>query len=132
MNITFDNKVVVITGAAHGFGRAIALAFAEHGAHVWICDVLPDKLEETCLLCVEANGQCEARVVNVRDRDAVFGFVDEVLSQHSSVDILVNNAGGVLGQVMQARAMSPRLRTTYKLEMPAKLMALDTISKFQS
>lgn len=99
MNIEFSDKVVIVTGAAHGFGRAIALAFAEHGAHVWACDVLEDKLEQTQQLCEAAGGNCTTRIVNVRDRDAVFAFVAEILEQHSQVDILVNNAGGVLGQV---------------------------------
>ena len=99
MNIAFTDKVVIVTGAAHGFGRAIALAFAQLEAHVWICDVLEEALAETRLLCIEVGGTCESRVVNVRDRQAVFGFVDEILQQHAAVDILVNNAGGVLGQV---------------------------------
>ena len=40
-------KTVIVTGAAHGFGRAISLAFAQRGAHVWACDVLADELAET-------------------------------------------------------------------------------------
>jgi 3-oxoacyl-[acyl-carrier protein] reductase len=99
MNIFFKNKVVIVTGAAHGFGRAIALAFAEHGAYVWACDVQVDKLEESRKLCLAAGSSCEVRQVDVRNRESVFGFVDEVLKVHSKVDILVNNAGGVLGQV---------------------------------
>lgn len=99
MNISFDNKVVIVTGAAHGFGRAIALAFAENGANVWACDIQTERLEETRELCLEAGGLCEVRTVNVRDRDAVFAFVNEALAVHEKVDILVNNAGGVLGQV---------------------------------
>lgn len=99
MNITFENKVALVTGAAHGFGRAIALAFAERGAAVWACDVLEAELEQTRLLCEVAGGQAHVKAVDVRKRGAVFGFVDEVLAQHPQVDILVNNAGGVLGQV---------------------------------
>jgi 3-oxoacyl-[acyl-carrier protein] reductase len=96
MNIEFTNKVVLVTGAAHGFGRAVALAFAEHGARVWACDIQADELEETRKNCVAAGGHCTVRTVNIRDREAVFAFVDEI---HDRVDILVNNAGGVLGQV---------------------------------
>ena len=99
MTFDFTGKTVIVTGAAHGFGRAIALAFAKLGADVWGCDILEDELEETQRLCEEADGTCQVRVVNVREREAVFAFVDEVLEQHTSVDILVNNAGGVLGQV---------------------------------
>ena len=99
MNIEFNGKVVIVTGAAHGFGRAIALAFAEHGAHVWACDIQAEELGETQKLCEAAGGHCTVRTVNIRDREAVFAFVDEILAEHERVDILVNNAGGVLGQV---------------------------------
>ncbi len=77
MNITFPDKTVIVTGAAHGFGRAIALAFATRGARVWACDVVADELAETQRLCVDAAGRCQGRVVDVSDRDAVFAFVAE-------------------------------------------------------
>ncbi|MEZ4666386.1 MAG: SDR family NAD(P)-dependent oxidoreductase [Anaerolineae bacterium] len=99
MNIEFNDKVVIVTGAAHGFGRAIALAFAENGANVWACDIQNHELEETQKLCEMAGGACNTRTVNIRDRSAVFSFVGEVISANGKVDILVNNAGGVLGQV---------------------------------
>ena len=88
-----------MTGAAHGFGRAISLAFALRGASVWACDVLAAELAETARLCVEAGGRCEARVVDVTDKAAVEAFVTEAAAATGRVDILVNNAGGVLGQV---------------------------------
>jgi 3-oxoacyl-[acyl-carrier protein] reductase len=99
MNIEFKDKVVIVTGAAHGFGRSIALTFAEHGASVWACDVQTGELQETQKLCDMAGGRCTTRTVNIRERSAVFAFVDEVIAAHGKVDILVNNAGGVLGQV---------------------------------
>lgn len=99
MQIDFQNQVVIVTGAAHGFGRAITLAFAERGAQVWACDILPDELAETQRLCIEVDGRCEVRSVNVRDRAAVFAFVEEINTAHDQVHVLVNNAGGVLGQV---------------------------------
>jgi 3-oxoacyl-[acyl-carrier protein] reductase len=95
MNITFEGKRVVVTGANHGFGRAIAKAFAENGAEVFALDVRSDGFAETTAAC---GGRCETRVVNVADRDAVHGFVAEIVKDRP-VDILVNNAGGVLGQV---------------------------------
>ena len=99
MNIQFDGKVAIVTGAAHGFGRAISLAFAKRGASVWACDVLEDELNETQQLCEAAGGKCVVEVVNVRDRAAVFAFVDQMLDTEGTIDILVNNAGGVQGQV---------------------------------
>lgn len=99
MNITFPSKTVIVTGAAHGFGRAISLAFAERGAQVWVCDVLADELAETKKLCIEAGGQVEVRAVDISKPDAVKALVAEASSKSGKVDILVNNAGGVLGQV---------------------------------
>ena len=40
MDIAFNGKTVIVTGAAHGFGRAISLGFAKRGAAVWACDVI--------------------------------------------------------------------------------------------
>lgn len=95
MNIDFSGRTAIVTGAAHGFGRAITLAFATRGAHVWACDVIEDELHETRELCRAAGGTCTARVLDVRDKIGV----DACVADAGAVDILVNNAGGVLGQV---------------------------------
>jgi 3-oxoacyl-[acyl-carrier protein] reductase len=95
---SFQGKTVVVTGAAHGFGRAIALAFAKCGARVWACDVIEDELRETERLAA-APGACHARVTDVTDKGAVDATVAEAARASGHVDILVNNAGGVLGQV---------------------------------
>jgi 3-oxoacyl-[acyl-carrier protein] reductase len=92
MNISFEGKRALVTGARHGFGRAIAKAFADSGAQIFACDAVEEGLAETKQLCGKA---CETRVVDVTDRAAVGAFVDAI----GTVDILVNNAGGVLGQV---------------------------------
>jgi 3-oxoacyl-[acyl-carrier protein] reductase len=99
MNIEFRGRTAIVTGAAHGFGRAISVAFARLGAVVWACDILEDELLETRHLCYEAGGVCTTRLVDVRDKLAASEFVDDVMAATKRMDILVNNAGGVLGQV---------------------------------
>ena len=99
MNFEFNGKTAIVTGAAHGFGRAISLAFAALGASVWACDVIDDELLETQRLCQAAGGTCTARAMDVRDKRAVDALVADASAATGRVDILVNNAGGVLGQV---------------------------------
>ncbi|MFN8651569.1 MAG: glucose 1-dehydrogenase [Gemmatimonadales bacterium] len=99
MNLDFTGRTAIVTGAAHGFGRAIALAFASRGALVWACDVIADELAETAQLCSGKSGSCTTRVVDVRDKDAVTRLAADAARAAGQVHILVNNAGGVLGQV---------------------------------
>ena len=95
MKISFEGRRAIVTGAAHGFGRTIARAFAENGATVWGCDVNAEGLKETQAICGKA---CEVRTVDITRQDAVAAFVAEAAG-NTAVDILVNNAGGVRGQV---------------------------------
>ncbi|MEO8393777.1 MAG: SDR family NAD(P)-dependent oxidoreductase [Chloroflexota bacterium] len=99
MEIEFTGKTVIVTGAAHGFGRALCIEFAERGAHVWGCDLIGQELAETQSAC---GGKADVRVVDIRDRDAVMKFAAEASAASGRVDILVNNAGGVLGYVGKA------------------------------
>ncbi|UCC75035.1 MAG: SDR family oxidoreductase [Gemmatimonadota bacterium] len=96
MNLDFSGRTIIVTGGGHGLGRAMVKAFVERGGRVWTCDILADALAETGELCGTG---CEAREVDVRDRDAVKAFVEEASRESGRVDILVNNAGGVAGQV---------------------------------
>lgn len=95
MKIAFDGKRVIVTGAGHGFGRAISKAFADAGAIVWACDLNTTGLDETRKLCGKT---CEVRTLDVSDRAAVTAFVAEAAGG-DAIDVLVNNAGGVRGQV---------------------------------
>jgi 3-oxoacyl-[acyl-carrier protein] reductase len=92
MNIDFTGKTVLVTGAGHGFGRAIAHAFLANGARVFACDVNTDALAETQRL----NPGIGTLVLDVGNRDAVQAAISAL---PAGPDILVNNAGGVRGQV---------------------------------
>jgi 3-oxoacyl-[acyl-carrier protein] reductase len=96
MNIEFQNKTVLVTGAAHGFGRAIALAFAARGAFVYAADILSEDAIETAQLC---GAKAEGLGLDVGSREAVQEAIKRIEAQGRSIDILVNNAGGVRGQV---------------------------------
>lgn len=105
MKIDLSGKIALVTGAAHGFGRAITTALAGEGCRVFACDILEDELRETARL---AGPNCEALQLNVADPDAVKAAVALIGASASAVDILVNNAGGVLGQVGRPiEAISP-------------------------
>jgi 3-oxoacyl-[acyl-carrier protein] reductase len=96
MAFDFSGRTAAVTGAAHGFGRAITKAFADAGAVVWGGDVLEDELRETKAFCGES---CHVRRLDVTDRESVGRFIAEAECGRGHVDILVNDAGGVLGQV---------------------------------
>ncbi len=99
MTFDFSGQTVVVTGAAHGFGRAIALTFAALGGEVWACDLNAAGLAETEAQAGELSGGLYTRTVDVSDKVAVQGFVQEAAGERGGVEVLVNNAGGVLGQV---------------------------------
>ena len=98
MHIRFDGKIVVVTGAGHGFGRTISQTFAGLGATVFCCDLAAENLAETA-----RPGNIHTAVVDLTDRKAAADWVKSIEShtQGKSVDILVNNAGGVAGQAMR-------------------------------
>lgn len=96
MTQDFTGRTVLVTGAAHGFGRAIALSFAASGAHVYAADINAEGLAETIKL---AGSETEAITVDIGDVTAVRRSVASIEANGRSVDILVNNAGGVRGQV---------------------------------
>lgn len=87
-------KVALVTGAARGIGRAIALAMAENGATVIVnYQGSRERAEETVALIREKGGQAESVCCNVSDFEAVEAMMKELISRYGHVDILVNNAG---------------------------------------
>jgi NAD(P)-dependent dehydrogenase (short-subunit alcohol dehydrogenase family) len=86
-------KVVVVTGASSGLGRAAALELARKGSKVVVAARRADALEETAQLCREAGGDAVAVVTDVTDEAAVQRLAEEALRLTGSIDAWVNNAG---------------------------------------
>lgn len=93
MNGRFDGKVALVTGAASGIGRAVALRLADEGARVLGHDVNSDGLAETAKLVADAGGQLQTRAGDLALRDECFATVAQCLEDFGRVDVLGNVAG---------------------------------------
>jgi short-subunit dehydrogenase len=90
-------RTAVITGAANGIGRAIAVSLARRGCHLALADIDEVGMEDTAEL-VRAHGvHVSLHGLDVADRVAVAQFPDAITAEHAGVDILVNNAGVAVG-----------------------------------
>jgi NAD(P)-dependent dehydrogenase (short-subunit alcohol dehydrogenase family) len=84
---------VIVTGAAQGIGRAVALHLASPGVHLAVWDVKRDGVEETAKLCHEKGAAARAWTVDVGDADAIEAAVVAFERAWGKPDGLVNNAG---------------------------------------
>jgi 3-oxoacyl-[acyl-carrier protein] reductase len=87
-----QNRVAIITGAAHGIGKAYARRFAEEGAHVVIADVDQSAGEAVASSLLDSGFSAWARTTDVRHFANVEGLMRETMDRFGSVDILLNNA----------------------------------------
>ncbi len=85
-------KVSLITGAAHGIGKAYARRFAEEGAHVVIADIDAAGGEATAKAIRDSGGSAWARVTDVRSFEDVQALVRETVQRFGQIDALLNNA----------------------------------------
>jgi 3-oxoacyl-[acyl-carrier protein] reductase len=86
-------KVALVTGAAQGIGRAIALLLAQNGADIVVSDINLEKAEETAKE-IEGTGQRAMAIkVDVAHSEEVERMVQTILERFGHIDILVNNAG---------------------------------------
>ena len=91
--LILEDKVAIVTGAAQGIGRAIALLLAKEGAHIVVSDINLPKAQETAQE-IEALGRKALPIqVNVVRLEDVEKMVTAVIEHFGRVDILVNNAG---------------------------------------
>ena len=86
-----DGKVAIITGAARGLGKSMAVGLARYGAHVVITDVIDTKY--TLMEIKEYDDQSFDLQVDVSNKSEVEQMIKKTVDQFGSIDIFVNNAG---------------------------------------
>ncbi|HXS02204.1 MAG TPA: SDR family oxidoreductase [Pyrinomonadaceae bacterium] len=92
-----SGRTAVVTGAANGIGRAIAVSLANRGCHLALADIDEDGMAGTAELTRASGVRVSRHRLDVADRVAVAEFPGLVAAEHSGVDVLVNNAGVAIG-----------------------------------
>ena len=112
--MNLENRTAVITGAASGIGRGIAVALARRGCNLALADVNDAGLSETARLAQSTHSdptnqtaprsalRISQHHLDVADRRAIAAFPQAVIAAHPGVDILVNNAGVAVGGTFEA------------------------------
>ena len=91
--INLEGKTALITGAAQGIGKEIALKLAEAGCNIAICDLNKDIIESTIDEIKDFGVEAEGIVCDVTSMDSVKEMIDKFLEKFKNIDILINNAG---------------------------------------
>jgi len=92
-----SGRTAVVTGAASGIGRAIAVSLAKRGCHLALADIDEDGMAGTAELTRASGVRVSRHRLDVADRVAVAEFPGLVAAEHGGVDVLVNNAGVAIG-----------------------------------
>ncbi len=88
-----NSQVAIVTGAGDGIGRAIAMALADEGSHVWALDIDGKKAAAVAAEIQSRGGQAFSEAIDVSQGEAVRAAFARIYHKHGRIDILVNNAG---------------------------------------
>ncbi len=91
--VELTDSVVVITGAASGMGRSMALEFGHEGASVVVVDVDEDGIDDVVEDIDDEGGEAIGVYGDVTDPDSVEAVVERAVDEYGTIDVLVNNAG---------------------------------------
>lgn len=89
----FDEKVVIVTGAASGMGISEAKAFAKAGAKVVVADVNAEGAKQVAKEIADEGGEAIGIGVDLTDAEQLKSMVDDVNAHYGRIDVLINNAG---------------------------------------
>jgi 3-oxoacyl-[acyl-carrier protein] reductase len=122
-------KVIVITGAAQGFGRKIAEIIGQRGATVALADLDDQKLTETVRFCTSAGIQARAYPADVTDEPAIETLFRAVHDDCGRIDGLINNAG-TTSDALLVKAANGKVQKKMSLEAFNKVIAVDLAGVF--
>ncbi len=95
------DKVVAITGAGSGIGRATALLLAQRGSHLALSDIDAASVAETAAVCRTHGVRVTSCRLDVADRQAVYDWADDCARTLGHVHVIINNAGVALGATVE-------------------------------
>lgn len=119
-----EGKVIIVTGAAYGMGKAMAEVFAAEGAHVVVSDIHGDAAKQVVQTITENGGTALAVETNVAEETAVQQLIDQTITAYGKLDVLVNNAGIMDGMEGVADISDERWERVFSINTTAVMRAM--------
>lgn len=126
--MSINGKVVLVTGAAQGIGRGIALRLANDGADIALVDLKADKLQDVANEIKALGRKVSIFAADVSKRDAVYAAIDHAEKELGGFDVIVNNAG--IAQVKPLADVLPEeVDSIFKINIEGVLWGIQAAAK---
>lgn len=126
-----QGKVILITGASSGIGRATAELLASKGAHVIVNYRSNEKGALEAVRCIQENGgKAIAIQADVTNKEHVQAMVEQAIETFGAIDVLVNNAAGGVHQSTFMEATEELWEATYRLNIISVLLCSQAVAKY--